>query len=267
MRKLFYLGFCLVLAMGVGCAITDYELMFDSYSGEIINTNGKADIIPSSQVATIWPDGADNLFTMVDQKANGDRTLTTYNFFTTDGTYFTDTTYCSPDWTGCAIWTAPDPEVGDVDPFDGAWNQNCAGSRSLSSLIGTTRYYGECGRSALSVQDRMALASAGAPKNEFTLTYNLTAANTSLFFDNNSGVKSLVPFLGNVGVELDVRGGREMLVRIDNPLFQNTLKSAADWAENYGSGFNTVTISFNGVEKSINANLMADNMRAKANRL
>ena len=37
------------------------------------------------QLEKLWSDGADNLFSMVDQKANGDRTLTTYNFFTTDG--------------------------------------------------------------------------------------------------------------------------------------------------------------------------------------
>lgn len=267
MRKLFYLGFCLVLAMGVGCAITDYELMSDSYSGEIINTNGKADIIPSSQVATIWPDGADNLFSMVDQKADGDRTITTYNFFTTDGTYFFDTTYCSPDWTGCAIWTAPDPEVGDVDSFDGAWNQNCAGSRSLGYLVATTRYYGECGRASMSVQERMQLFDAGTLLDDFTLAYNLNAGNTSLFFDNNSGVKSLIPFLGNIGVELNIRGNREMTIRVDNPLFSNTMNAAADWVDTYGTGMTTVTLSFNGIEKNFSTKILSDSMRRNSNRL
>ena len=30
MKKALYLGFCLVLAMGVDCAITDYDLIVDN---------------------------------------------------------------------------------------------------------------------------------------------------------------------------------------------------------------------------------------------
>jgi hypothetical protein len=270
MRKLFYVGFCLVLALGVGCAITDYPVIQDSYSGEIINSNGKARIAVTGQIATIWPDGTDNLFSMVDQKANGDQTLTTYNYYVTgypEESPFFDLLYCTPDWTGCAIWTAPNPVMGDVDPFDGQWNQNCLGSRSLYSLLSTTRYYGECGRAAWSVQDRMSIFDAGTLINDFTLAYNLSAGNTSIFFDNNSGVKSLIPFLGNVGVELDIRGKRQISVNIDNPLFGNTLKAAADWADRYGTGMTTVSVSFNGVEHNWDVRLRPDSIRGGANRL
>ena len=61
MKKALYLGFCLVLAMGVGCAITDYELIVDNdqvSNGQgtgVVNTNGKA-LIMSGGIATIWSD-------------------------------------------------------------------------------------------------------------------------------------------------------------------------------------------------------------------
>ena len=154
MRKLFYLGFCAVLISGVGCAITNYALITDNDQGNgtsgdgTVNTNGKAKLLTGFQVATIWPDGTDELFSMVDQKANGDRTLTTYNNYNPGGagTTFLDDTYCTPDWNGCSIWTADDPESGDASPFDGAFNTNCNGARSLQSLLSSARYYGECGR-------------------------------------------------------------------------------------------------------------------------
>jgi hypothetical protein len=173
MRKLLYLGFCLVLSMGVGCAITDYETITDNTQfvnsffkdkdfekgkapedGFIVDTDGKAHIIESSQVATIWSDGTDELLVFVDQAANGDRVLYTYNnFATVDQSTFHDDLFCNPDWSGCAVWTARD--AGDCDPagggcwanfqFDGVADVNCLGIRSLSVLAATTRYVGECG--------------------------------------------------------------------------------------------------------------------------
>lgn len=256
MRKLFYAGFCLVLAIGVGCAITDYELMYDSYSGEIINTNGKAKLIPSSQVALIWSDGADNLFSMVDQKANGDRTLTTYNFYTTDGTYFWDTMYCSPDWTGCSIWTAPDPEVGDVDPFDGSWNQNCSGSRSLYYLVATTRYYGECGRQTLTVGERLNVLSYGQQVNDYTLRYNMNNSNSHILLNNNAGVSSLIGLMGSIDVVWNLKGNDTLTLNMTHPLLGNTMRSIADWNDRFGTGVTTATIGFNGVEKTFDLRIL-----------
>jgi hypothetical protein len=170
MRKLFYLGFCAVVAMSFGCAITNYGLITDNdqvYKDNCvwpacpatISTNGKAHLLEGSQVATTWSDGVDELMSFVDQKANGDRTITTYNNYSTfAGPWWHDDLYFNPDWNGCAIWTAPDPEVGDTSIFDGAWNQNCLGSRSLYYLVSQSRYYGECGKTWMNpdLSDRIA---------------------------------------------------------------------------------------------------------------
>ena len=92
MKKLIYVAFCLVLAMGVGCAITNYDVITDNDQGSgsgapnsVVNTNGKAKITPSAQIATSYSDGNDELFSMIDQKGDGTATITTYNNFSTGG--------------------------------------------------------------------------------------------------------------------------------------------------------------------------------------
>ena len=266
MRKLVYVAFLAMVAFGLHC-YTDYPLIVDEYTGEIINTNGKAKILPSSQIATIWPDGADNLFSMVDQKANGDQTLTTYNFYTTDGTYFYDDVYCSPDWNGCAIYTAPNPNSPDDDPFDITWNQNCLGSRSLLGLMAAVERYTECGRSRLTVRDQMRLMETGTLLDEFTLGYRLHAGNTSLFFDNNAGARNFIPILGDVRAELDVRGRGRVRLVLDNPLVAHSFRSAADWQERYGTSHTTVTLTLNGIRQEFDIALLPEGLRGAANRL
>lgn len=267
MRKLFYLGFCLALAMGFGCAVTDYALM----TGEdgVISTNGKALIAFEQGIAigdgTYWH----NFYNMVDQKANGNRTLTTYDNMSSyaDGSSFWDYFYCTPDRNGCSIWTADDPEVGDVDPYDGSWNQNCRGATLLKTLVASDRYYGECGRAAIPVADRLNLLSAGALINEFTLGYNVNAGNTSLILDNNAGVRSLVPLLGNVNVQLSTFKASGLSIDASNPLVGSSMRWVADWTDTYGTGATKMTVIYNGVVKEFGVRLLSDNLNAGANRL
>jgi hypothetical protein len=203
MRKVFYLGFCLVLVMGVGCAITDYQIITDNdqlinqqYANATVNTNGKAHI-RSFQIALIFGDGADEIINFVDQKTNGDRTMTTYNNFSTfggPGPTFHDDLYCNPDWQGCAIWTSHDPPGGfdragvGYSAYDGRWNQNCNGARSIVYLVGTTRqsrgYYndGECGRTQHSLAEYTQLLNMGelgAFGGRPGLWYMLDSSNTN----------------------------------------------------------------------------------------
>jgi hypothetical protein len=269
MRKLFYLGFCVVLATGVGCAITDYELITDTdqlngaETDAVVNTNGKAHIMESSQVATIWSDGTDELFSMVDQKANGDRTITTYNNFTS--TYpaddpWHDDLYCNPDWNGCAIWSAPDPEVGDVDRFDGSWNQNCFGSRSLSVLAATTRYIGECGREHLNpaIDERLSAATYG-----YVGSFN---GMSGLWFDYDKTNTSLRVN----GTQLPIADGtifvserHQLAFFADNPLIAHTLRAFGSVAP--PGTIITTTLTYNGIDLERDMKVFGD-ANAMANR-
>jgi hypothetical protein len=238
MKKLFYMGFCLVLAMGIGCAATNYPVIIDGYTGAIENTNGKALIIPSSQVATLWSDGADNLFWMVDQKANGDQTITTYNYYTTDGTNFIDFDYCSPDWTGCAIYTAPNPVVGDVDIFDGTPNYNCDGARSYSVRVSFGARYTECGRG---IMDRLNATQTMTELNG-NLIANLSRANTQIIVgDQNLSMVGVIP------IELNLEGNGTLAIYADSPLMSRNLTNLHDLLSRTGTTHD-VTINFNGFE-------------------
>jgi hypothetical protein len=265
MRKIFVFCFAIAAAMGFGCAITNYELIVDEDQGGVVNTNGKAYIRQFSQVATTWPDGNDNLLWFVDQKANGDRTLTTYNYATSvTGDPFMDDLYCSPEWNGCALATADDPETGDVDDFDYRLNANCSGFRSLSLLVSTTRYYGECGRSA--VTDRtmrmIGLASQMTPVQYNGATWlrtNLTARNTSIVLNNNNGSAFALPMTSQIGVTANF-AQRRMILDLSNPNNRNLAQSAINWNNAHPGPNVTATISVEGqptvfrVKANANAN-------------
>lgn len=275
MKKLFYLGFALVLAMGVGCALTNYSLIVDNDQTknqdappmQPVNTNGKAHIHESSQIALVWPDGAEETLWFVDQKANGDRTLTTYINHTANGLFvggpnatFHDDLYCNPDWQGCAIVTAPDPEVGDVNIYDYSYNPNCKGARSIYYLLSTTRYYGECGRS---MQDAAALVMMGQPKNG-GLFYLMTPANTSfLFTSKNDGTTTAMSLPADVSLFVSGVGDRKARLDVTNPMFGSFKNALATQADIHGAN-NQITMQFNGLSKSFNVKLLADNLHAGA---
>ena len=261
MKKALYFGFCLVLAMGVGCAITNYGLITDNdqtANGQgtgVVNTNGKAKIIPSSQVATLWPDGSDELFSMVDQQADGDRTITTYNNFSTGSApTFLDDTYCNPDWNGCAIFSAPDPQAGDSDIFDGSLNGNCSGARSLSSFVSTGRYYGECGRGKVGLSDRLQLANMGSIENMMGLEglmYDLNRNNTTVLLNNNAGVEMNLVVQGDHTFFVSTEGPNfKILADLSSGLTANMGRSYADFLRTYGTNVTTMTVVYNGLSTS-----------------
>lgn len=201
MRKLFYIGFCLTLVMGVGCAITDYALITDNdqtnnnsgastTGSNVVNTNGKAHIMETSQWAFSFGGGTlEEWIAFVDQDGNGDRVISTYgNNNARGGPSFHDDDYCNPDWNGCAAWTAQDPEVGDADPFDGSQNVNCTLGGSFSILVGSGRL-SECGRvgfDGMSVLEKAQLTAQLTPgfhMGDEVLVANFNAGNLSINVD------------------------------------------------------------------------------------
>lgn len=274
MKKLFYLGFALVLAMGAGCALTNYELITDNDqvrngSSGAVNTNGKAHIFESSQVALIWPDGTDESLWFVDQNAAGDRVLTTYVNFSvgplvggTDPT-FHDDFYCNPDWNGCAVITAQDPEVGDVNIYDYKYNPNCPAARSIYYLLSTYRYYGECGRG---IQDAAALVMMGQPKDG-GLFYLMTPANTNvLLTSRNDGTTTAMSLMGDISIT--ATGDARPKVRVDasTPWIGSWKGQLATYSDVHGPN-NEITVQFNGLSKKFNVELFEENLRAASKKL
>jgi hypothetical protein len=151
-----------VVFLNAGCAITDYPLICDvdqtdaSTGRHVVSIPGKALIVPNGVVATIWPDGTDQLLTFVRQRSNGDQTLLTYNNFCASGApcdngndIFAGMQYLNPDTSGCWLVRAPNPFNGEDDIFDNQINFNCKqgrGSRSLTVLFAADERFLEAGK-------------------------------------------------------------------------------------------------------------------------
>lgn len=271
MKKVFYLAFCAVLSLGVGCALTNYALITDNdqvSNGQgtgVVNTNGKALVKQSSQVATLWPDGADNSVWFVDQGASGDRVLTTYNNFSSAYPIFSDDLYCSPDRQGCAMITAQDPEIGDADIFDYSWNSNCSGSRSLSVLLSTSRYYGECGRAVPSLNDRLSMLYQGRATSKWGLAglrWDMTPANSTVVLDNLAGNRTLIPMTGAMSLVVVGNGMHNAILDASNPALKAMGDYAANWAQNYSSHQNQISFTYNGIEFKQSFGFVSDPAKA-----
>ena len=148
MKKLLLIA--LLAVVSLGCAITDYPVIFDTRgadaNGVMTGQYDLAYIIPSMQVASIWPDGTDELFTTVAQDWAGDQRLKTYNNFDPSGLVnFLAQTYCDPNYVGCVVAESWNPDTADDDVFDYTWDTSCLGARSLSLLVSYTSRIGECG--------------------------------------------------------------------------------------------------------------------------
>lgn len=259
MKKLFYLSFCAVLALGVGCAITDYGLITDNdqvangQGSGVVNTNGKAHLREGFQIATIWADGTDELISFVDQKANGDQTLSTYNNFSSGGApTFHDDFYCNPDRSGCAISTSANPLVGDSDVFDYNWNPNCQGARSLSLLVSSTRYYGECGRAKMALQDRISFMNMGRIGTSLGMTglfYDLNNLNTTIRLSNMAGFETTIPVTANASLFTSYETRRGTL-DLTHPGFRAMGNYYADFLQNNASNVTEITVVYNGISFS-----------------
>lgn len=227
MRKLIYTAFLAAVVLSLGCAITNYPVITDSagpVGGQVMNSfYDKAYVIPSSQVATIWADGTDELFTLVTQDWKADQRLFTYNNFDSTGIVsFLDQTYCDPTrQTNCALATAWNPDLPDnyphgseggstgnsgdpnqVDnPFDFDADDSCSGYRSLSLLLSVGSRIGECGSSIDDFQGAAAMF-AGLDVTTFQgRTVYHAPINASTIAVDANGVN--VPVVGQHNVYFD----------------------------------------------------------------
>jgi hypothetical protein len=161
MRKLIYAALITAVLLSLGCAVTNYPVIFDDRGpwGDTVLDSfyDQAYIVPSASVATIWADGSDELFSTVVQDVNADQWLYTYNNYDASGIVtFLDQTYCDPTHADCAVITAWNPYYPEAyphgdqsntidDPFDYTIDDSCSGLRSLSYLVSMASRLGECG--------------------------------------------------------------------------------------------------------------------------
>jgi hypothetical protein len=175
MRKLIYAALISAVLLSLGCAITNYPVIFDTrgpWEDSVLDGQyDQAYVIPSGQVATIWDDGSDELFTLVAQDWKGDQWLYTYNNFDPTNTVtFLDQTYCdpnhaedcfivkswNPDYPDAYPWNGQDSSNESDDPFDGIQDEDCQGYRSLSALLDMGSRIGECGSGIMEDQQNAA---------------------------------------------------------------------------------------------------------------
>jgi hypothetical protein len=167
MRKLIYAALISAVLLSLGCAITNYPVIFDDrgpWGDSVLHGQyDKALIEPSGMVGTIYSDGSDMLFSTVTQDWKADQWIYTYNNFDpTASVIFLDNTYCDPNHqTECWVTLAWNPDLPDAYPhgdemggpglnpvddiFDYAFDTGCSGARSLSVLVSYNVRIGECG--------------------------------------------------------------------------------------------------------------------------
>ncbi len=151
MRSLILSCCLLALLTSLGCAVSDYPVIFDTHGpwADTVLTGQyeQAFLIPEAQTAIEYPDGSDELFCTVAQDNMGDQWLYTYNNYDPSAAVrFLDQTYCDPTrQDGCAIITAWNPDLPTDEMFDYTFDETCPGARSYSILVAYGSRLAECG--------------------------------------------------------------------------------------------------------------------------
>ncbi|MDQ7005936.1 MAG: hypothetical protein Q9Q40_01750 [Acidobacteriota bacterium] len=271
MKKMMIYGLLsLLLLTSLGCAITNYAVITDDradFSG-VIRTGHKAYVTPSSQIATIYSDGSDELFTMVYQNQYADRKLYTFNNFDpTASVLFLDQTYCDWRYEGCEITRAWDPHQDALDdPFDFEFFGDCSGARSLSLLVSQDSRLGECGDRIFADLQGLAGEFADLPvthfRGEAAYVIPVNSGNTAVSISTPDGVTASVPLYGQFTGFVTER------LQIVIPMTPN-MKSQLNWARNFvdqNGNLGTVEIQYGSLGGTVNLAVARDGLIHNANR-
>jgi hypothetical protein len=251
MRKLIYAALVSAVLLSLGCAITNYPVIFDTRGPwEDAVLDGQYDqayVIPSGQIATIWDDGSDELFTLVAQDWKGDQWLYTYNNFDPTNTVtFLDQTYCdpnhqedcwvvkawNPDYPDAYPWNGQDSSNEADDPFDYVFDADCKGIRSLSYLVDYQSRIGECGSGVMADRQNAAF--------EFSLLEETTFRGREVYavpFDSSiatfqvtgvDGYAATMPIYGSYETYLDSD------MRMAVPITPN-MEYQRDWLQSFAA--------------------------------
>ncbi len=268
MKKLLYIALVAALAASFGCAITNYPIITDDrgdYSG-IIRTGHKAYVQPSGQVATIYSDGSDELFSMVYQNQYGDQKLYTFNNFDPSGAVtFLDQTYCDWQFEDCEITRAWNPIQND-DDFDYELFDDCSGARSLSLLVSYTARIGECGDGFMADKQGMAAVFSNLDtttwRGETAYVLPMNSANMTVNFSSATDAVESVPVFGSyTGLITD-----ELQLAIAmTPNARHQLNHLRGWVAQNGSDL-TASIQYEGVTADLSLNVVPTGLANNAGR-
>jgi hypothetical protein len=242
MKKLLYAGFCAALLMSVGCALSGYGILIDGYSGEVINTSGKA-LITGSQLAVGFGNGVwESYNAFIDQKADGYGVITNYSWIGTDAVHFKDFTYCSPDWVGCSFYT----EANVLPYFDGSFNFNCYLAAPSWLRVGTSGRYGECGNASLEANNLMNVLDI---VDGNTLAGVINRHTTQLYVNSN-GFSSAMNIYGSYPFTYHL-SHESLGLDLSSPLWGAQQRVLQNWRENYqGENGSEVDLYYKGVHFS-----------------
>ncbi|NJN64125.1 MAG: hypothetical protein HC882_04105 [Acidobacteria bacterium] len=270
MKKLLYGVFALAMIASLGCAITDYPFVTDTRGGYtgLIRTAHKAYITPSGQVATIYADGSDELFSLVYQNQYGDQKLYTFNNFDPTGAVsFLDQTYCDWQFEDCEIVRAWNPRQNDVDPFDYELFADCSGARSLSLLLSVGTRIGECGDGAF-WSDKQALMGVFADldttswRGGTAYVLPINAGNTNITLTSAAGISETVPVFGAI------TGFVTEKLQLAFPMTPNTrhqINYLRGWVAENGQNA-TMTFDYAGVSANLDLTFVGDGLTHNAGR-
>lgn len=259
MRKLGLAAFLAAAVLSFGCALTDYPVIFDSRGADgnavLQSFYDKAYVLPTSQVATIWNDGSDELYTEVTQDWKGDQYLYTFNNFDPTSTVLMlDQTYCDPlRQSNCAVITSWNPDTSADNPFDYALDTTCSGARSISLLLQQSERIGECGSGLWADKQGLAYQFSTLEKVNFRGTdyYHLPIDGSVASFGvtGQDGAQTTMPVFGRFNAYLDHR------LRTVIPMTPNT-RYQLNWLNNWVAAHgNQVSVDL--TYGSLNANFKA----------
>jgi hypothetical protein len=220
-----------VLALALGCALTNYPVITDTRGADgaavVQSFYDEAFIRPTlfnGSIAYIYSDGSDELYTLVTQDWKGDQWLKTYNNFDPTATVlFLDQTYCDPvRQTDCPVVTAWNPDLPEAewddphhgepgydDPWDYTFDTSCSGWRSAGIAFWNPERSGECGSSFWPDAQALAyeFAALGRASYRGIEYYHVPFDATTSAFEARGADGSVtpIPLFGRFNVYMDDR--------------------------------------------------------------
>lgn len=257
MKKLFYLAFCAAVLMSLGCAMISYPVITDDYAWTIVNTNGKAHVMETTQVGLGIGGKWYEHISFVDQGWDGYQHISVieqqmaYIDYLYSPNFHSDT-YCNPDWNGCAWYTNDYMPITDCTFYGPNSKINWACFKTSAyglCYIGRTA---ECGRGLglpkdLTGSEIVSLIGAGIQSGH-NMIWNVNNNTTRLVLQNPQGAMTTFKFAGNTELNVNMKKGT-MLIDGNSPNYAVNVRKLASL---FDAGFQTGTaeLTFAGVTRT-----------------